>query len=74
MAVGNALMDMWEEMQNEIKSSECQCKTKKINVSLDDKKAKVATVAEGLCPECGEPLVYESGCVSCKNCSWSRCS
>lgn len=25
------------------------------------------------CPECGEPLTHEGGCVSCTNCGWSRC-
>lgn len=73
MAVGNALMDMWKEMQDEIKSSECRCKAKKTNVPLSDKKIKDAPTTKNLCPECGEPLVYEGGCVSCKNCSWSRC-
>jgi len=26
------------------------------------------------CPECGEPLIYKDGCVSCIQCSWSKCS
>lgn len=25
------------------------------------------------CPECGQPLVYEGGCRTCKNCGWSKC-
>ena len=27
----------------------------------------------GACPECGSPLEHESGCVVCKNCSYSEC-
>lgn len=26
------------------------------------------------CPECGEPLVFEGGCNSCKNCGYSKCN
>ena len=25
------------------------------------------------CPHCGEPLVYQEGCMACKNCGYSRC-
>jgi ribonucleoside-diphosphate reductase alpha chain len=28
---------------------------------------------KSLCPECGEPLVFEGGCNICKNCGWSKC-
>lgn len=31
-------------------------------------------VSKELCPECNSSLIYESGCVSCKNCGWSKCS
>lgn len=27
-----------------------------------------------LCPECGEPLVFEGGCNSCKSCGYSKCN
>jgi len=27
-----------------------------------------------ICPECGQPLVHESGCVICLSCGWSACS
>ena len=26
-----------------------------------------------LCPECGEPLEFEGGCVICHSCGWSKC-
>ena len=26
------------------------------------------------CPDCGEPLIHEGGCVQCPNCGWSRCN
>lgn len=25
------------------------------------------------CPECGEKLIQEGGCIMCKNCGWSKC-
>lgn len=25
------------------------------------------------CPECGETFIYEGGCVTCKNCGYSKC-
>lgn len=30
-------------------------------------------VLTDLCPECGEPLVREGGCIGCKNCGYSKC-
>lgn len=27
----------------------------------------------GKCPNCGEHLVYEGGCIDCKACGWSQC-
>lgn len=37
---------------------------------------KVAPSAEGgVCPECGEnEVVHEGGCLTCRNCGWSKCS
>lgn len=61
MAVGNALLDMWEEMQNETK--ELVPVDVEVTVTVDSSK----------CPECGEPLVNEGGCTSCKSCGWSKC-
>ena len=30
-------------------------------------------VANDTCPDCGEPLVRENGCIHCSNCSYSKC-
>jgi ribonucleoside-diphosphate reductase alpha chain len=27
----------------------------------------------GVCPDCGDKLVYENGCVNCRSCGYSRC-
>lgn len=29
---------------------------------------------QSICPECGNQLVFESGCIVCKNCGFSKCS
>lgn len=32
------------------------------------------TVVQGqVCPNCGEPLVFEEGCMHCRNCGYSKC-
>lgn len=70
MAIGNALVEMWEEMQDDIGNN------------LEDQKTQVSnpnsnqfnTNSSAICPECGEPLVFEGGCNSCKNCGYSKCN
>ena len=72
MAVGNALMDMYKQMQEELSQK----------VGKDEKGKKIpkpkAVPVRGetdkmYCPECGEPLVFEEGCNICKSCGWSKC-
>lgn len=71
MAVGNALMEMWKEMQEELATAKhtkdklVLTKEKKYLSSEDDSKFK--------CPDCGDALIHESGCNICKNCGWSKC-
>ena len=59
VAVGNALIEMYEEMQN-----------KPDNV----KKKSEKTVVSAKCPECGSDLTFEGGCNTCKNCGYSKCN
>lgn len=71
-AVGNALIDMYEEMQNEIDEDFerpvlKQSKTKKVsNVKTEENN-------KPKCPECGEELIFEGGCNVCKSCGYSKC-
>ena len=60
IAVGKALMEMWNEIQDELGNTEPE---------TNKEKPKVGAV----CPECGEPLVFEGGCNICKSCGWSKC-
>lgn len=63
VAVGKALMDMYNEMQD--------------SLFYDEDKEYVSSpkqsVAGASCPECGEPLIHEGGCNICKSCGWSKC-
>ena len=69
MAVGNALMDMYNEMQAELAAKEnCEAEKpvkKAVSAELDKDKMYF--------PECGEPLIFEEGCNICKSCGWSKC-
>ncbi len=72
MAVGNALMDMYNEMQEELA-------LKREYMKENAKAGKIKPRAVNdinrhmYCPECGEKLVFEEGCNICKSCGWSKC-
>lgn len=71
MAIGYALKDMYKQF------NECFVN----NATIDESSKNVASKEENrpvarnkvLCPECGEELVFEGGCNSCKACGWSKC-
>ena len=68
VAIGKALIAMWEDVNGELLRdgdscvvySDCGTDTKQVGVG-------------NKCPECGEDLVYEMGCVTCKSCGFSKC-
>lgn len=41
---------------------------------VDTLKIQPLQVSVMICPDCGEALIFESGCVICKNCGYSKCS
>ena len=61
-------------MQNEIQNNDEEFDVKETTMFANNNQVKTSTIAKNLCPECGEPLVYEGGCVSCKNCGYSKCN
>ena len=70
MAIGNALVEMYNEMQSELDDKEDEEKpVKKTPV----KPIKDVNMRHQLCPECGEPLVFEGGCCTCKSCGYTKC-
>jgi ribonucleoside-diphosphate reductase alpha chain len=42
-------------------------------LSGDHVDGQVASLGRELCPECGEPLVFEEGCHMCKSCAYTKC-
>lgn len=74
VAVGNALMDMYKELQNELFEDVDDKTVKKTEVIKQEKRTKTTDKVKSVpCPECGSPLVFEGGCNSCKNCGFSKC-
>ena len=70
MAIGNALVEMYNEMQSELDDKDEEEKpVKKTPVEP----IKDVNVRQQLCPECGEPLVFEGGCCTCKSCGYTKC-
>lgn len=70
MAIGNALVEMYNEMQSELDDKEDEEKpVKKTPVEP----IKDVNVHQQLCPECGELLVFEGGCCTCKSCGYTKC-
>ena len=84
-AVAMALLDAHEQFKEEFidfdDDAEIEIKTVKKTAPV---KAKITSVKKSedneedyymTCPECGEKaLLKTEGCVSCMNCSWTRCS
>ena len=73
MAIGNALVEMWKEMQDDI-NDEWEDDTKTYQPKNSSQPNQDIANSFALCPECGEPLVFEGGCNSCKNCGYSKCN
>lgn len=71
MAIGNALIDMWQEMQDDIGTN---WEEEATQPQYSPEPKQIVTNSSALCPECGEPLVFEGGCNSCKSCGYSKCN
>ena len=99
MAIGNALVEMHNEMQSELddKDDDIPITTRKLNKAsktiaenfdkatevfnkVVDRLAQIAKDSGNVynapievCPECGEPVMFEGGCKICKSCGWTKC-
>lgn len=67
VAVGNALLDMQIEINEELEIDNPKPIVKK-------KETKSVILPKYKCPECGSEITFEGGCQTCKNCGWSKCS
>ena len=63
VAVGNALLEMYTELQDEL------------GISEEDPVPKIAIPKKikNPCPKCGEELRFEGGCMTCPSCGWTKC-
>lgn len=77
MAVGNALLDMYNQFKNEYGIDD-EDENEELVLSVTDEtktsKKNNHLSSDAKCPQCGEPLVFEGGCNICKSCGWSKCS
>lgn len=62
VAIGYALMDMYNELQKELNPETTELRT--IKPSDDSPK----------CPKCGQPIQMVEGCMTCASCGYSKCS
>lgn len=65
VAVGNALIEMYEELQEQLDLIGLPA-APIVEIKMDEDR-------NPRCPECGGNLVFEGGCNTCKDCGWSRC-
>lgn len=73
VAIGNALLDMYNEVQYEIGDSDEEIvKEHEIKSKVEEKIVK-QPIQKAECPSCGGNLVFEGGCNTCKDCGWSKC-
>ena len=82
MAIGNALVEMYNEMQSELddKEDDAVSSCKGLSNAFNKATASIKKLSEALsaiptevCPECGEPVMFEGGCKICKSCGWTKC-
>lgn len=74
VAIGNALLDMYNELQNELFDDVEDSYV--LETITAPKKPSLINVEPSItpkCPECGGALVFEGGCNTCKSCGWSKC-
>ena len=72
MAIGNALLDMWKEMQDEIGDDLEEISVVQEETTIKEKSVST-TPSKNACPQCGENLRHEGGCIQCPSCGWSKC-
>ena len=70
VAIGYALLDMYHELQKELK---IQRGILKPTIKPDEMPA-IQSNNSPTCPKCGEKLNMTEGCMTCPSCGYSKCS
>jgi ribonucleotide reductase alpha subunit len=70
MAIGNALRDMYDEMQDRVGNYDYE-----YDEPIEEPNPTIIYKDESTakCPECGEPMRHEGGCDVCSACGYSHC-
>lgn len=71
VAIGNALLDMYKEIQNELIDSD-DGEISELIAENNNSTSK-DSIPKPKCPQCGGELIFEGGCNTCKSCGWSKC-
>jgi len=72
VAVGNALLEMYKEIQEDLVDDDQIIKEKTVKIIQPPKEEDV-NKKNITCPECGGNAVFQGGCVVCPDCGWSKC-
>ena len=64
-AIGLALQDLYNKTKDSYAEDEFEV--------TETKSIKQIKQIKNDCPECGEPLEHEGGCIVCKHCGFSKC-
>lgn len=70
MAIGYALKDMHKQFNESIAKNVVAKEDAEFKTAIESLPKATNKIA---CPQCGEDLVFEGGCNSCKACGWSKC-
>lgn len=70
MAIGYALKDMHKQFNESIAKNVAAKEDAEFKTVINNLTKATNKIA---CPQCGEDLVFEGGCNSCKACGWSKC-
>lgn len=65
VAIGLALQDLYNKTKDSYAEDELEV--------TETKPIKQIKQIKNACPECGEPLEHEGGCIVCKSCGFSKC-
>lgn len=83
MAIGNALVQMqeeikadllWDDEEDDTLAPGTDLSSEDITVGTYNFDTKTIPESKSLaCPVCGDPIFFEGGCQLCKGCGWSKC-
>jgi len=79
-AIANVINDIIKEFKENEEDNDDDIYAHKVEIAVLPKKKnepknepKIESNTSDKCPECGEPLRAEGGCVLCASCGWSKC-